>query len=199
MLRGPPHLLPGSALIHVLPWTATSRRFGRLAPFLGVMLVASSMLGVACPLTAQGGDLSMLSPGDSVRVRLRGGIPVPASFGAWNEDVMLLTVQGLGQDWPVSIYDMESLDIYRARTPQEGFRQGVLIGAVAGVFVGAAVGLVLHSTGVSFDPDLPSDQQILATSLRWAGIVAAAGGVVGGFVGGSHPGIGWVHVDLPRR
>lgn len=162
------------------------------------VICAVLVLGVALPLAAQGGDLSRISQGDSVRLRIRGGVRVAASLGAWNDDLMLLTVQGLDDAWPVSIYDMESLDLHRARTPREGFRQGTILGAVVGLFAGAAVGLALHSTGVSYDPDGPA-QQIITTSLKWAGLGAVLGGLTGGFIGGSHPGVGWVNVELPRR
>jgi len=145
---------------------------------------------------AQMGDASLITRGDSLRVQLPGALWLDAQFRSWNADIMLLGIQGVAGDWPVSILDLDGLQIYGERSARDGFRHWALIGAVGGMFVGAATGLVLHTTGVSRDADGPTSQ-IISTSLRWAGLVAVAGGVVGGVYGSSHPGIGWIGVQLP--
>lgn len=147
-------------------------------------------------IDAQMGDASRIERGDSLRVQLPGALWLDAQFRSWNADIMLLGVQGVAGDWPVSILDLDGLQIYGQRSPREGFRYWGLIGAASGVFVGAATGLLLHTIGVSGDAEGPTSQ-IISTSLRWAGLGAIAGAIAGGVYGGSHPGIGWIGVRLP--
>ncbi|MGB1841147.1 MAG: hypothetical protein ACPHWZ_08580 [Longimicrobiales bacterium] len=141
-------------------------------------------------------DASRVEVGDTVRVGLPRGRPVQAVFQGWSSDIMLLQVEGMAMDWPVSIFDMARLEVRTARTRREGLRHYAVVGAVAGLFVGAGVGLALHSTGISADPDGPAEQ-IVMTTLRWAGLGTIGGFVSGGLLGGRHPGVGWISLALP--
>lgn len=134
--------------------------------------------------------------GDTVRVRLPRAQPVEAVFQGWEADLMLLHVDGMAQDWPVSIYDMALLQVHTARTRREGLRHYAILGAVTGLFVGAGIGLALHASGLTNDPDGPAEQ-IVATTLKGAGLGTIGGFLTGGFLGGRSPGIGWVSLSLP--
>ena len=90
---------------------------------------------------AQISDISRISLGDSVRIRLPGALRVDASLLSWRGDVMMLDLVGLDAPWPVSILELEALV---ARTSREGFRYGAGVGAAAGIFLGAGLGLMLH-------------------------------------------------------
>jgi len=141
-------------------------------------------------------DASRVEVGDTVRVRLPRGQPVEAVFQGWSSDVMLLQVDGMAQAWPVSVFDMSRLQVWTQRTRREGLRHYAVIGAVTGLFVGAGVGLALHSSGISADPEGPAEQ-IVMTTLRWAGLGTIGGFVTGGFLGGRNPGVGWISLSLP--
>lgn len=169
----PPHRLPVTALL-----------------VCGLLLGAS-----ARDLLAQS-DASRVEEGDSVRLRLPGALTVDASVGEVRNDVITLRVVGLAQGWPVSVFDMASLEVLDERTPREGLRYGFGMGFVAGVFAGAAVGLALHSAGVTDDLDGPASL-IMGNTLRWAGFGAVAGGIGGAIVGSARPGVGWIRIELP--
>lgn len=134
--------------------------------------------------------------GDSIRLRLAGALTLDASVGEVHDDVMVLSVVGLAARWPVSVFDMESLEVLDERTSREGLRYGFGMGLVAGIFAGAAVGLALHAAGVTDDPDGPASL-IMGNTLRWAGFGAVAGGIGGAIVGGARPGVGWIRIELP--
>ncbi len=146
---------------------------------------------------AQISDVSRISLGDSVRIRLPGALRVDASLLSWRGDVMMLDLVGLDAPWPVSILELEALEVHVARTSREGFRYGAGVGAAAGIFLGAGLGLVLHATGIVNDPDQPQTQ-VMRTATRWSALGAVAGALGGGFYMGAHPGFGWVRIELPR-
>lgn len=152
----------------------------------------------ACPagVAAQQSGVERIQVGDSVRVHLPGALPIDAAFERWQSDELILRVEGLEGRWPVSVYDLSSLELYTLRTRQESFRHGVILGAVSGVFIGAAAGVLLHSVGVIDDPDAPP-AQLLTNGLRGAGLGAIALGLAGGFYFGRNPGYGWVSITLP--
>ena len=93
--------------------------------------------------------------------------------------------------------ELEALEAHVARTSREGFRYGAGVGAAAGIFLGAGLGLVLHATGIVNDPDQPQTQ-VMRTATRWLALGAVAGALGGGFYMGAHPGFGWVRIELPR-
>lgn len=154
------------------------------------------MLLGASGLTAQNADASRLQIGDSVRVRYPGAMRVDASFEGWRGDVMILGVAGLDDYWHVSVFDISSLGLHTARTPQEGLRYHAVFGAVAGVFAGAAVSLGLRAVGVIGTED-PTPEEVIATTFKWASLGIVFGAVAGGAYGGSHPGVGWIGIQLP--
>lgn len=170
-------------------------------PVVGAAVILVLSLGMwaagVAPLAGQFSDASRVEPGDSVRVRLLSALPVDASFLEWRGDAMIFEVQGLGSDWPVSVSDMSSLSVYTDRSPREGFRHGAVLGAVGGLFFGAAIGLALNWTGVIDDPEVPS--KLMTDGMRWAGLGLVAGAMSYGFYRGGHPGRGWVQIALPGR
>jgi len=127
-----------------------------------------------------------------------GGLPVAAEFVQWDYDVMVLGVDGLESDWPVSLFDMARLEVYGDRTSREGFRHGAIIGAVSGLFIGAVVGVLLQAGGVTDQPDQPPSQ-LISDAFTGAGIGILSGGLAGGFYKGAHPGRGWIRLALPGR
>lgn len=146
----------------------------------------------------QGSGVERIQAGDSVRVHFSGALPIDAAFEQWRDDELMLRVEGLEERWPVSVYDLSSLELYTLRTRQESFRHGMILGAVSGIFIGAAAGVLLHSAGVIDDPDAPP-AQILSNGLRGAGLGAVALGLAGGFYFGRNPGYGWISIALPVR
>lgn len=176
----------------------------RFRPFrhaLGVLgvtlaLVASGAMGSPRPVSGQGADRNRMVNGDSVRVQLMGRVTVAAEFNRWEGDGILLDVDGFEHPYPVDIANMESLDVYMVRTPRESFRHGALLGASAGLFIGAAAGLLLHQAGIIDDEEAPP-AEILTDALTFAGLGLVGGTLVGGFYGSAHPGRGWIRVQLP--
>jgi len=161
-------------------------------------VVAALMAGASPPAAAgQWSDIQSLEVGDSLRVRLPGALRVEASMRGLQSDTLLLRVRGLSSDWPVSAYDLVSLERFRDRTASEGLRDGVTIGAVVGLFVGAGFGVLLQvaSGGESDDRGL----EMIRSTLRYAGVGAGAGGIVGGVRGSRNPGRGWVALPVPSR
>jgi hypothetical protein len=162
---------------------------------VALLLVAALGPG-AVQVRAQGADASRIVTGDSIRLKLPGALWLDAHFGSWSADVMLLEVAGIAGDWPVSIFDLDGLQVYTQRSARDGLRHWALIGAVTGIFAGAATGLVLHATGAVGEPDAPPGQ-IISTALSWTGIGIVVGTLGGAAYGASRPGIGWVQVQLP--
>lgn len=160
------------------------------------VLLPSFALGQDPPPIEAPTDASRVEVGDTVRVRLPMAQPVQAVFKRWDAEVMLLQVDGMAQDWPVSIYDMVWLEIHTRRTRREGLRHYAILGAATGLFVGVGVGLGLHSAGVIDDPEEPPGQ-VVTNALRWAGFGTVGGVLVGGFFGGRNPGTGWISLSLP--
>jgi hypothetical protein len=111
---------------------------------------------------------------------------------------MLLGIQGVAGAWPVSIFDLTGLQLYADRSPRQGLRHWAMIGAVGGIFAGAAVGVLIDTSGAGAGRSGPSTE-IIATTVRWATIGMALGAVVGGVYGGARPGMGWVGIELPTR
>jgi len=141
-------------------------------------------------------DASRIELGDTIRVQLPRAQPVEAVFRGWEADVMLLQVNGVEQTWPVSVFDMTWLEVHTERTRREGLRHYAILGAATGLFVGAGVGLGLHAIGITNDPDGPAEQ-IIANTLQGAGLGTVTGFLVGGYLGGRHPGAGWISLALP--
>lgn len=137
-----------------------------------------------------------MTPGDSVRVRLEGRVTVAAEFHRWQSDGILLDVSGFAEPYPIALSDMQRLHAYMRRTRRESFRHGAVLGAAAGLFIGAGVGLILHTTGVIAEEDGPPSE-IVTDTLSWLGLGLVGGTLVGGFYAGSHPGLGWIEVQLP--
>jgi hypothetical protein len=154
-------------------------------------------LSVTAPLAAQS-DASRVAVGDSVRVRFPGAMTVGASVQAWRGfDVMILDTEGLESAWPVSVFDIESLGLLTQRTPREGLRHFAMLGAVSGLFIGAAVALALHAGGAIDDPNQPP-ALIFVNGLRGAGWGILGGTLFGAVYGGRRPGTGWIQIELPR-
>jgi uncharacterized protein YcfJ len=168
----------------------------RALPFLVVALVAVLLSGAA-PACAQSDDTNRVASGDTVRVRMDGGLSVEAAFRSWDGPSMVLSVEGLTEPWTVSVYDMHTLEVFTQRTSPEGFRHGAVLGAVAGMFLGAATGAVLNLSGVTDDPSAPADQ-VVNQSIRGAVIGAAIGGLSLGIYRGRNPGRGWIGLELPE-
>jgi len=159
-------------------------------------LLVLAFLGVTSGVAAQGADRNRMASGDSVRIRLTGRMMVAAEFREWDVNGIVLDMDGLIEPYPVAVSDMERLDAFMRRTNRESFRHGAVLGAASGIFIGAAVGLLLHKTGVISDPDDPP-AEIFTDTLRWVGLGLIGGAVAGGFYFGSHPGHGWIRIALP--
>jgi hypothetical protein len=149
-------------------------------------------------LEAQMLDPTVIVAGDSLRVQLPGALWIDVHFDSWNEDVMMLGTEGVTGDWPVSIFDVSGLQLYAVRTPQQGLRHWAMLGAVGGMFAGAAISILLDTSGAGSDMSGPSSA-IVGNTIRWAGLGAVAGAVVGGVYGGRRPGTGWVAVAVPNN
>ncbi len=161
------------------------------------MLLACAVLGVqADNAEGQLSGLDRIQTGDSVRVHPRRGLTVDASFDRWDTGDMVLRVEGLDGRWFVDVADLDELEIYAQRTERESFRHGAVIGAAAGLFAGAVAGLILHTVGITDDPDAPPSQ-IMSNTLTGAGIGVASGVIFGGFYAARHPGWGWISIALP--
>lgn len=151
----------------------------------------------AVPVQAQSDDTNRISEGDTVRLRIDGGLSLEAAFRGWDGPSMVLDVEGLADPWTVSVYDMYTLDVFTERTSREGFRHGAVLGGVTGMFVGAAIGAVLNLTGVTHDPRAASDQ-VVNQSVRGGIIGAALGAFSFGIYRGKNPGRGWIGLELPE-
>lgn len=161
-----------------------------------VLLLVAAMGSGDVHVRAQGADASRIVTGDSIRLKLPGAFWLDAHFESWSADVMILEIAGISEDWPVSIFDLDGLQVYTQRSPRDGLRHWSLIGAVTGIFAGAATGLVLHATGAVGEPGAPPGQ-IISTALAWTGIGIVVGTIGGAAYGASRPGVGWVQVQLP--
>jgi hypothetical protein len=139
---------------------------------------------------------AQVEAGDSLRFKVVGRYQVDGSLLAWRADTLLVRLEGVKAAWPIPYSDLEMLQVFRLRTPSEGFHRGMLIGATAGLFIGVAVGLGLHAAGVIDDPDAPPAEKLIANGLTFMGFGIASGFFVGGFIGSSHPGIGWVNIRI---
>lgn len=155
------------------------------------------LLVAAGGVRAQSSDTNRMEPGDTVRLRLDGGLSVRASFRSWDGPSMVLGVEGLTEPWTVSVYDLHTLDVFTERTSSEGFRHGAVLGAVAGLFVGAATGATLNLSGVTHDSRAAADQ-VVRHSIRGGVIGAALGALALGIYRGRNPGRGWIGLELPE-
>ena len=165
---------------------------------LGAGLVLALLFLLLAPwgVAGQGADLNRIHPGDSVRIKVADRMTVAARFHAWRPDRILLDVNGFAEPYPVELEDMERLDAYLERTSRESFRHGALLGAASGLFIGAAVGLVLHTTGVIDDPDGPASE-IVTDATQWMGFGVVGGALFGGFWTSARPSFGWIRIELP--
>lgn len=163
---------------------------------LAVGLAAVALGANVGPAAAQGADRNRMTEGDSVRIRLEGRMTVNAAFRGWQGDGIVLDVNGFAEPYPVALSDMQRLDAYMMRTRRESFRHGALLGAASGLFIGAGVGIVLHTTGVIAEEDGPPPE-IVTDALTWMGLGLVGGTLFGGFYAGTHPGLGWIEVQLP--
>ena len=142
--------------------------------------------------------IGVLERGDSVRLRLRGALPIDGQMLVLRSDTLVLAMAGLPDDWMVAASDLETLHRYIDRTPREGFRHGAAMGMAVGMFVGAATGAILHATDVLGGPD-ETLQGFAVGTLRLSAIGMGLGGLTGGFIGGANPGMGWIGIELPVR
>lgn len=150
----------------------------------------------AAEVSAQGADRNRMTEGDSVRVRLTGRMTVSAVFSEWQTNGILLAVDGFVDPYQVELENLERLDVFMARTPSESFRHGALLGGTAGIFIGAVAGVILHAGGVIADESGPPSE-VVTDALSFAGIGLVGGVLVGGFYASSHPGSGWIRVQVP--
>lgn len=165
-------------------------------PTLTGLLVVALMLPASATQAQPGADRMRVSPGDSLRIRLSGRMTVQAAFDSWGPHAVLLDLPGVGPPWPIPFEELERLDAYLIRTPSESFRHGAAMGAAAGLFIGAGLGLLLHATGVASDSDDPPET-IITRALQGAGLGIVGGVVVGGAYARSHPTSGWIRIELP--
>ncbi|MDX1646370.1 MAG: hypothetical protein R3304_04420 [Longimicrobiales bacterium] len=163
----------------------------RLPTFLLLVLSLS-----ARSAAAQGADRNRMTVGDSVRIELSDRRTVAAEFRTWRQDGILLDVHGFARPYPVPLEDMERLDAYLLRTPRESFRHGAMLGAAGGLFVGAAVGVILNRTGVISAEDSPPSA-VVTDAMRWMGLGIVGGALAGGFWASNHPSSGWIRIELP--
>ena len=155
-----------------------------------------ALVGLATLVPA--GARAQVTAGDSVRLRVTGALRVEAMTTGLRGDTLLLTLTGVSTTWPVSLSDLESLEAFVDRSPRDGLRYGVAIGAGAGLFAGAIGGLALQATGLT---DNGGDEAtgLVSSVLEWSGLGVVAGAVVGAVLGGQRPGRGWVAIPLPGR
>lgn len=169
---------------------------------LGWAILASVAMGMVLTgcapagLAAQTADISRVLEGDSVRVKFPGSLWVGGSLTAWRADVMLIDTRGVTGSWPVPVPDLVGMQVRTLRTPREGFRHWAMLGAMTGVFVGAATGAVLYATGVIDQPG-GTAAEIVTDTLKWTGLGLVFGTFAGGIYGAARPGFGWVEVQLP--
>ena len=166
---------------------------GLLVGGLSLMLAGPSSAQMSAP---RPGDMVA---GDSVRVRATGTQRVEATVIGWQGSTLLLSVPGLEQAWSLPIHQIQAMDRYQARSPRDGFRNGVVMGMVTGVFLGAAVGLALYTSGVTKDEDGPPAEQLISSVLRYSGLFTVGGGLTWGFLKAKNPGRGWVGVSFTTR
>lgn len=138
-----------------------------------------------------------LQSGDSVRLRVRGALLLDASMSELRQDTLILNLDGVDAPWPVSGFDLVTLERYADRTPRQGLRHGAVVGMVSGLFVGAGLALGLHALGSNDEPD--AGIAVLRSALTGVGLGAVSGAVGGGILGGRQPGRGWVSLALPAR
>lgn len=169
---------------------------GRAAVPLALALLTLLIPASPSGLAAQGADRNRMTSGDSVRVRLSGRMTVAAEFTRWEADGILLDVDGFADPYSVDLANMERLDVFMVRTPSESFRHGALLGASAGLFIGVAVGLLLHQAGI-IDEEGGPPAEVVTDGLTFAGLGIVGGALVGGLYAGTHPGRGWIRVELP--
>jgi len=171
-------------------------RFG-VRPSLALLAVLAAGGPGISAAAAQGSDTNRVAEGDTVRLMMSGGsLPVTASFLGWDGETMLLDVEGLEGSWAVSVFDMHRLEVLTERTNREGFRHGAVLGGAAGLFLGAAIGVVLNASGVTHDPNEPPSQ-IVTQAMRGGVVGIAVGALAGGVWRGRRPGRGWVNLGLP--
>jgi len=180
------------------PWSrARKSRPKRRRADLLLGLLAGGVLFGAGPLVLPSPARAQVHAGDSVRVRLTGALRVEGMTTALRGDTLLLATAGLTTLWPVPLTDLESLEAYVDRSPRDGLRYGVALGAGAGLFAGALGGLGFYATGIGRDGEGGS-ADLMSVVLSWTGMGFVAGAIVGAAVGGARPGRGWVAVPLPR-
>lgn len=175
---------------------ARRRARRELWPVIGVCL-ALATVGAPRAVRAQEHLIGDLVEGDSVRLRMRGSMRVHASMLGFRGDTLLLRVQGLAGPWPVSQIDLVTLEQHADRNSREGFRHGATLGLATGLFVGAISGVVVSfatKNGVG-----EAGYELANRTFRWGGLGAVLGALGGGFLGGAHPGTGWVGLALPPR
>lgn len=158
------------------------------------LIVASLLFPGA--VAAQESDASRIQPGDSVRVTIKGALPIPGVLDSWRSEVMVLSIDGLDDTWGVSVSDMTALQVYTRRTNRESFRHGAMMGSVLGIFVGTALGAALNASGVTDDPEGPP-AQIVTAALTGTAIGFLGGALLGGLYYGRRPGMGWIRITLP--
>lgn len=168
----------------------------RVGCAIGLALAALA----AAPWTADAqesrSDIESLVAGDSLRLRVRGGLPFDAHMRLMDRDTLVLVTRGLADDWRVAASDLETLHRYVDRTPREGFRYGAAIGMAIGMVAGAAVGALLHATDVIGGPD-ETLQGFVAGTMKLSAAGLGVGALAGGFIGGASPGMGWIGIQLP--
>jgi hypothetical protein len=163
---------------------------------IGVCLLLATVTAPRA-VRAQEHLIGDLVEGDSVRLRMRGSMRVHASMLGFRGDTLLLRVQGLAGSWPVSQIDLVSLEQHADRNSREGFRHGATLGLATGLFLGAISGVVVSfamKDGVGV-----AGYELTNRTFRWGGLGAVFGALGGGFLGGAHPGTGWVGLALPTR
>ena len=124
------------------------------------VLLLAGALGLE-PLSGQ-----IVQAGDSVRLRMPSALSVEGLAESVRGEMLLVRTEGVEDIWQVSMFDMAQLDVRRRRTSQEAFRRGFGYGLVAGLFVWAAIGLVVHATGLVGGPDDPPAERLLQTTFR---------------------------------
>jgi hypothetical protein len=162
------------------------------------LVLLAGVVALCVPAARVAAQEAALFEGDSVRVTVRGALEVEGVAVDIRDERLMLRTDGVANLWPVSMLDLDHLEVLRPRTNRQAFRDGFGLGLVTGLFVGAAVGLALHTLGVvGSDDDAPAER-LIQTTLTGTGIGSVVGGFVGGIRGGRNPGMGWVSVRLPN-